>query len=42
MARILIKSKRFGVINFVERFEINGEMFIVKVVEDWFAPQGYC
>lgn len=41
VARILIRRKRYDVINFVERFEINGEIFVIKVVEDWFAPQWY-
>lgn len=41
VAMILIRRKRYSVINFVERFEINGEMFVIKVVEDWFAPQWY-
>lgn len=39
VARILIRRKRFDVINFVERFEINGEIFVIKVIEDWFATQ---
>lgn len=38
VTRVLIRRKGYDVINFVERFEINSELFVIKVVEDWFAP----
>lgn len=38
MARILIRTKVVDIINFVESVKINGESFVIKVVEDWYGP----
>lgn len=38
VARILIRTKGYDNVNFVERFEINGELFVIKVVQDWYGP----
>lgn len=38
VARILIRTRVHDIINFVERFNINDELFVLKVVEDWYAP----
>lgn len=36
-ARILIRTKGHDIINFVERFKINGELFVIKMVKDWYG-----
>lgn len=42
MARILIRTRGHDIINFVEKFDINREMFVIKVVEDWYGPLQWC
>lgn len=41
MARILIRTKGYNVINMVIHVNINGSMFSVKRIEEWCGPMSW-
>lgn len=38
VARVLIRTNYFDLFNRVERVSINGDIFNIKVIEEWFGP----